>query len=169
MHALKVFRSPVWLLLHKLSSPHYHYIRKMRRGDRLPLTRTSWCVHVSQACVTWLWSHIDGILTLLNLSQVFVIRSVSPLPYNLGSPHIMVCTVSQACVTWLWSHIDGLLTLLNLSQVFMIKSVSPLPYNLGSPHIMVCTCTCQSGMCHLTLISYWWYTYFIKSDPSFCD
>jgi hypothetical protein len=77
-----------------------------------PLTRTSWCVHVSQACVTWLWSHIDGILTLLNLSQVFVIRSVSPLPYNLGSPHIMVCT-------------------------------------------------CQSGMCHLTLISYWWSTYFV--------
>jgi hypothetical protein len=39
MHALKVFRSPVWLLLHKLSSPHYRYIRKMRRGDRLPLTQ----------------------------------------------------------------------------------------------------------------------------------
>ena len=34
MHALKVFRSP-----HKLSSPHYRYIRKMRRGDRLPLTQ----------------------------------------------------------------------------------------------------------------------------------
>ena len=40
MHALKVFRSPVWLLLHKLSSPHYRYIRKMRRGDRLPLTQS---------------------------------------------------------------------------------------------------------------------------------
>ena len=39
MHALKVFLSPVWLLLHKLSSPHYRYIRKMRRGDRLPLTQ----------------------------------------------------------------------------------------------------------------------------------
>ena len=39
MHTLKVFRSTVWLLLHKLSSPHYHYIRKMRRGDRLPLTQ----------------------------------------------------------------------------------------------------------------------------------
>ena len=39
MHALKVFRSPVWLLLHKLSSPHYRYIRKMRRGDRIPLTQ----------------------------------------------------------------------------------------------------------------------------------
>jgi hypothetical protein len=38
MQALKVFRLPVWLLLHKLSSPHYRYIRKMRRGDRLPLT-----------------------------------------------------------------------------------------------------------------------------------
>jgi hypothetical protein len=40
IHALKVIRSPVWLLLHKLSSPHYRYIRKMRRGDRLPLTQT---------------------------------------------------------------------------------------------------------------------------------
>ena len=40
MHTLKVFRSPVWLLLHKLSSPHYGYIRKMRRGDRLPLTQS---------------------------------------------------------------------------------------------------------------------------------
>ena len=40
MHALTAFRSPVWLLLHKLSSPHYRYIRKMRRGDRLPLTQT---------------------------------------------------------------------------------------------------------------------------------
>ena len=42
MHALKVFRSPVWLLLHKLSSPHYRYIRKMRRGDRLPLTQSTY-------------------------------------------------------------------------------------------------------------------------------
>ena len=40
MHALKVFRLPVWLLLHKLSSPHYGYIRKMRRGDRLPLAQS---------------------------------------------------------------------------------------------------------------------------------
>jgi len=39
MHALKVFSSPVWLLPHKLSSPHYRYIRKMRRDDRLPLTQ----------------------------------------------------------------------------------------------------------------------------------
>jgi hypothetical protein len=43
MHALKVFRSPVWLLLHKLSSQHYRYIRKMRRGDRLPLTQYEYC------------------------------------------------------------------------------------------------------------------------------
>ena len=37
MHALKVFCLPVWLLLHKLSSPHYRYIRKMWRGDCLAL------------------------------------------------------------------------------------------------------------------------------------
>jgi hypothetical protein len=39
-HAKVYSRSPVWLLLHKLSSPHYRYIRKMRRGDRLPLTQS---------------------------------------------------------------------------------------------------------------------------------
>ena len=48
MHTLKVFRSPVWLLLHKLSSPHHHYIRKMRCGDRLPLTQTALCDYVYQ-------------------------------------------------------------------------------------------------------------------------
>jgi hypothetical protein len=43
-NTLKVFRSPVWLLLHKLSSPHYRYIRKIRRGDRLPLTQNLFTV-----------------------------------------------------------------------------------------------------------------------------
>ena len=45
MQALKVFRSPVWLLLHKLSSPHYRYIRKMWRGNRLPLTQLMNCIN----------------------------------------------------------------------------------------------------------------------------
>ena len=48
MHALKVFRLPVWLLLHKLFSPHYRYIRKMRRGDRLPLTQKLYL------CTVWI-------------------------------------------------------------------------------------------------------------------
>jgi hypothetical protein len=56
MHALKVFRSPVWLLLHKLSSPHYRYIRKMRCGDRLPLTQYEYC-----------WIYIDFIKDLYTL------------------------------------------------------------------------------------------------------
>jgi hypothetical protein len=56
MHALKVFLSPVWLLLHKLSSPHYRYIRKMRRGDRLPLTQIS---------------RYMRILTSLSISDIF--------------------------------------------------------------------------------------------------
>ena len=51
MHTLKVFRSPVWLLLHKLSSPHYGYIRKMRRGDRLPLTQGHAPLQVDSALV----------------------------------------------------------------------------------------------------------------------
>ena len=58
MHTLKVFRSPVWLLLHKLSSPHYHYIRKMRRGDRLPLTQII-SVILSLTCST-LSVHFEG-------------------------------------------------------------------------------------------------------------
>jgi hypothetical protein len=51
MHALNVFRSPVWLLLRKLSSPHYRYIRKMWRGDRLPLTQVLFqnCVRQSRS------------------------------------------------------------------------------------------------------------------------
>ena len=53
MHALKAFRSPVWLLLHKLSSPHYRYIRKMRRGDRLPLTQ-----HIVMTILKQNWSQI---------------------------------------------------------------------------------------------------------------
>jgi len=47
-------------------------------------THWSWRVHVSQACVTWPWPHYHGLLTLLNLYQVFVIRLLSPLLYNIG-------------------------------------------------------------------------------------
>jgi hypothetical protein len=32
-------KSCIRVVIHKLSSPHYRYIRKMRRGDRLPLTQ----------------------------------------------------------------------------------------------------------------------------------
>ena len=59
MHALKVFRSPVWLLLHKLSSPHYRYIRKMRRGDRLPLTQI-WFHTFSLLPMVELWPFLLG-------------------------------------------------------------------------------------------------------------
>jgi hypothetical protein len=41
MHALKVFRSPVWLLLHKLSSPHYRYISK-------PISTFNSLIHLRQ-------------------------------------------------------------------------------------------------------------------------
>jgi hypothetical protein len=62
MHALKVFRSPVWLLLHKLSSPHYRYIRKMRRGDRLPLTQIVSKIYMLNF-VLWLFFFSVSILT----------------------------------------------------------------------------------------------------------
>ena len=53
MHALKVFRSPVWLLLHKSYPPHYRYIRKMRRGDRLLLTQYIYTIYTRlYTCLT---------------------------------------------------------------------------------------------------------------------
>jgi hypothetical protein len=53
------------------------------------LVHTSWCVHVSQAFVTWPWPHFHGLLTLLNLHQVYMIRPFSPLPYKLGSQSLI--------------------------------------------------------------------------------
>ena len=71
--------------------------------DSLCFSHWSWRVLVCQACVTWLWTYVHGLLSLLNLCQVFVIRSVSPLPYNLGSPYL-VHTLSMVCTyqpgTW---------------------------------------------------------------------
>ena len=48
-----------------------------------------WCVHVRRLCVTWPWPHFHSLLLLLNLHKVFMIRSVSPLPYNRGSPYLV--------------------------------------------------------------------------------
>jgi hypothetical protein len=62
VHALKVVRSPVWLLLHKLSSPHYRYIGKMRRGDRLPLTQIWYeMVIMCRSAYGTKWSYIVSI------------------------------------------------------------------------------------------------------------
>jgi len=85
--------------------------------------------------------HFDDLLTSLNLSEVFVIRLVFPLPYSLGSLYlfhslIMEGTCHSACVTWSWPHFHGLLTLLSLCQVFVIRSVSPLSYKLGSLYLV---------------------------------
>jgi hypothetical protein len=57
---------------------------------------------------------IDDLLTLLNLSKVLMIRSRSPLPYNLGSPYLVHTLISQAYVTRPSPHFHSLLTLLNL-------------------------------------------------------
>ena len=67
----------------------------------------------------------------------------------------------------------SLLALLNLHQFFMLRSLSPLRYNVGSSyilyliHIFIMVCTCQSGICHLTLTSFSWSTDFIKFTSSF--
>ena len=81
MHALTVFRSPVWLLLHKLSSPHYRYIRKMRRGDRLPLTQIDleWLggVCVPQFVEKWLFLRfsLDNLSSSYKLHRTYIIYS----------------------------------------------------------------------------------------------
>ena len=67
MHTLKVFHSPVWLLLHKLSSPHYRYIRKMRRGDRLPLTQL--CLWLVLYNSQWTFNFIGFKIVCMIISQ----------------------------------------------------------------------------------------------------
>ena len=55
-------------------------------------------------------------------------------------------------------------------QVFVIRSVFPLPYNIGSPyliHTFIMNGTSQPGICHLTLISFSWFTDFVKFMFSF--
>ena len=78
MHALKVFRSPVWLLLHKLYSPHYGYIRKMQRDYRLPLTQLvstrvilvvlSICNSISENLFLELLENVDKVLFGVNVT-----------------------------------------------------------------------------------------------------
>jgi hypothetical protein len=84
MHALKVFRSPVWLLLHKLSSPHYRYIRKMWRGNRLPLTKTRWAFK------------IDFKKFILRLAPPL---SVAPMQWMKNSEKLT--TIYMVCITGL--------------------------------------------------------------------
>ena len=119
------------------------------------------CLASNNNC--WRWDiGIAFLVTAFNNVKFFVIRSVRPLSYNLGSPYlvqtlIMVCTcqpgMCHLTLSSFWGSID-----FNLCQVFMIKSVSLLPYNLGSSyliHTLIMVCTCQPGMCHLTLSSFW--------------
>lgn len=47
-------------------------------------TNWSWKIHVSNAGVTSFSLNFHDLMTLLNLHPVFMVRSVSPLPYNLG-------------------------------------------------------------------------------------
>ena len=84
IHALKVFRSPVWLLLHKLSSPHYRYIRKMRHGDRLPLTQVKPNVHIS--CNKTLVLIVNGAINPTGSNNVAILlRKLSLVNLKLTS------------------------------------------------------------------------------------
>ena len=48
-----------------------------------------WSMHVSQKYITWLWPHSHGMLTSFNSLKVFVILSVSSLPFTQGSPYLV--------------------------------------------------------------------------------
>ena len=87
--------------------------------------------------------------------QVFVIRSVFPLPYNIGSPYLIhTLIIDSTCQPGMYylnlTSFSSSLKLLNLHQVFMIRSVSLLPYNLGSPYL-VCTSMMESASPYFTL------------------
>jgi hypothetical protein len=86
MHALKVFRSPVWLLLHKLSSPHYRYICKMRHGDRLPLTQG-----VIYLNTTTVWSH-----SLIGDIKTWLINGIKRFTFN---PWTTLCNICDGGIT----------------------------------------------------------------------
>ena len=80
-----------------------------------------------------------------------MIRSVSLLPYNIGSPysvHTFLIDDTARLVTWHWPHFLG---------QFLHW------YNLGSPylvHTLIMVGACQPGMCHITLTSFSWSTEF---------
>jgi hypothetical protein len=71
-----------------------------------------WRVSISLAYVTWAWTDI-GLLTLLYLRHVFVIRPVSPLPWNIGwlylvhtllmegtCAYVCICHLSLTSALW---------------------------------------------------------------------
>lgn len=65
-----------------------------------------WSIHVSQKYITWLWPHSHGMLTSFNSLKVFVILSVSSLPFTQGSPYLVhtlimedICQPEIYCLT----------------------------------------------------------------------
>jgi hypothetical protein len=121
------------------------------------------------------WPHFHGLLALLYWCQDFMIRLLSPLPYNPGSPclvHTSWCVHSVRHVSPDLGLIFMVCWLLCLYQVFMIRSLSPLPYKLGPQsliHTFIMLSACEPGMCHLTLTSFSWCTDFVKFMSSFHD
>ena len=75
----------MWLDLFLLNHTAIYLVRNHYTSFKL----WSWCIHVSQACVTWPWPHFHSLPTLLNSHPVFVISSVVLLLYNLYSPYLI--------------------------------------------------------------------------------
>jgi hypothetical protein len=114
------------------------------------------------------WPHFHCLLTLLNLCQVFMFRTVSPLPYNLCSPSLVqalnmegTCQSSICHLTMTSS--SCLLTLLSLCQDFMIRSFSLYSYNLASRYLLLLyvkissnlKCSCMSMSSSIYSVFLW--------------
>jgi len=159
-------RWPPRLIMELLVSQHY---LKFLTSDltsifKLPLD----CHNTSQASFSYLTFIVSEICpsSVCKQCTVFVIRSVSPLPFDLVSPYCWSWKVdnSQACDIPPWPNFHGLPTLLYLREVFVIRIVFPLPYNLSLPfllHTLIMVGICQTNMWHLTFISFYLSTDFV--------
>ena len=76
--------------------------------------------------LTWPWTHCHGVLTLLNIGHVFVIWSVSPLPYNLGSSYlvhtliVVTCQLSMCHFRSTWHYLRFRVVRVARSLVFFV-------------------------------------------------
>jgi hypothetical protein len=72
------------------------YVKFLWLGQ-LPYWHITYGIHVSKAGVTWPWPYFDGLLTLFNFYQVFVISSVCPLPcvFIPDSPYLVHTLVME--------------------------------------------------------------------------
>ena len=106
-----------------------------------------------------------SLLALINLHQFFMLGSLSPLPYNVGSSYILylihifimvftcqsgICHLTLTSFSWSTDFIK-------FTSSFHYGVTFSTPYNLGSPCLVqtfIMEGTCQTYMCHLSLTSF---------------